>query len=214
MVDPHRPPERSRGPGALDPSRRAYRSPAAELVPGPLDEDELPPPSAGDQDPGLPAAWLTWWAAIARDDDTVGARPDLDVLARDERLGPGVDGGLCVVVDRRFAEFRRWHGARKERGVRQWHEMLEQAGAHRWRAARRDDGSFRPDPLRETHLVADLERRLGQKAPPFVLDLVLLPVRDDVVREVRPDRYLVPERVYDGADWPRLLEPLVLQQFT
>ena len=176
--------------------------PACGLVPGPLDEDDLPAPSARVHDPGLPAAWLAWWDAIARG-AVVVARPDLGGIAD--------AAGLGDVVSRRFDEFHRWHEARMQRGIDQWRDdMPAYARAHRWRAAR--PGTPGPDPLRETHLVADLERRLRRAAPPFVLDLLLLPVRDDVIREVRPDRYLVPERVYDGPDWPARLEPLVLRQ--
>ncbi|OJV78567.1 MAG: hypothetical protein BGO37_07605 [Cellulomonas sp. 73-92] len=171
-------------------------APAGGVVPGPLDEDDLPAPTPRTPDPGLPAAWSRWWTAIAGG-VTVDARPDLDVLADEP--------GLSRLVDARFDEFRAWHDRRKERAARRWHERLEQAGTRRRRA-----GSL-SDPLRETHLVADLERRLGRPAPPFVLELLVLPVRDDVIREVRPDRYLVPERVYDSPDWPARLEPLVLR---
>ena len=180
--------------------------PAGGLVPGPLDEDDLPAPSAAEHDPGLPAAWLAWWDTIARG-VIVAAHRDLGGLAD--------TAGLGGVVDRRFDEFHRWHTTRKERGVEQWRADMRAYGrAHCWRAARPGTGTSGPDPLRETHLVADLERRLGRPAPPFVLDLLVLPVRDDVIREVRPDRYLVPERVYDGPDWPARLEPLVLRQLT
>jgi len=57
---------------------------------------------------------------------------------------------------------------------------------------------------------AELERELGRKARPFSLDFVLLPVRDDQVRPIGPDRYLVPEGVCDGPRWPELLRGLLI----
>jgi hypothetical protein len=63
---------------------------------------------------------------------------------------------------------------------------------------------------RTGQVVAGLERELGRKARPFSLDLVLLPVRDEQVRSAGTDRYLVPERVYDGPRWPGLLRDLLI----
>jgi hypothetical protein len=59
--------------------------------------------------------------------------------------------------------------------------------------------------MRTGRVVAKLERELGRQARPFSLDFVLLPVRDDQVRAIGPDRYLVPERLHDGPRWPELL---------
>lgn len=58
--------------------------------------------------------------------------------------------------------------------------------------------------------MTELERELGRKARPFSLEFVLLPVRDNQVRPVGPDRFLVPERVYDGPQWPGLLRGLLI----
>ena len=58
--------------------------------------------------------------------------------------------------------------------------------------------------------MAGLERELARKARPFSLDLVLLPVRDDQNRPAGADRYLVPERVYDGPQWLGLLRGLLI----
>ena len=63
---------------------------------------------------------------------------------------------------------------------------------------------------RTGQVVADLERELGREARPFSLDFVLLPVRDEQVRPIGPDRYLVPERVFDGPRWPGLLRGLLI----
>jgi hypothetical protein len=59
-------------------------------------------------------------------------------------------------------------------------------------------------------LVQEVERSLGRPVKPFVLELILLPVRDDEVRRVHETRYLVPEQVYDGPGWPDVLRPLVI----
>ena len=63
---------------------------------------------------------------------------------------------------------------------------------------------------RTGQVVAELERELGRKARPFSLDFVLLPVRDEQVRPAGTDRYLVPERVYDGLRWPEVLRGLLI----
>ena len=55
----------------------------------------------------------------------------------------------------------------------------------------------------------DFERAAGRPARPFDVELMLLPVRDEVIRRVFDHRYLVPERVYDGATWPAWLRELV-----
>jgi hypothetical protein len=60
------------------------------------------------------------------------------------------------------------------------------------------------------HVVAELEAEMGRKARPFSLEFVLLRVRDDQVRPAGPDRYLVPECVYDGPRWPGLLRDLLI----
>jgi hypothetical protein len=64
--------------------------------------------------------------------------------------------------------------------------------------------------MRTVHAVHDLERELGHPVKPFELDFVLLPVRDDQIRQLRPGRYLVPERLRDGPRWPQLLRELLL----
>jgi hypothetical protein len=50
----------------------------------------------------------------------------------------------------------------------------------------------------------------GRRVKPFELDFVLLPVRDDQIRPLRPGRYLVPQRLRDGPRWPRILRELLL----
>jgi hypothetical protein len=64
--------------------------------------------------------------------------------------------------------------------------------------------------MRTVQAVHDLERELGRPVMPFELDFVILPVRDDQIRQTRPDRYLIPERLRDGSRWPQLLRDLLL----
>ena len=59
-------------------------------------------------------------------------------------------------------------------------------------------------------MVADVEDEIGRKARPFSLEFVVLPVRDDQIRPIRPTRWLVPERLYDSVRWPEHLRALVI----
>lgn len=106
--------------------------------------------------------------------------PDFPSLAAWPALRRAVTGRWRRAYD--------WHNARKKAGL--------EAGLHHNR--------------RTGQVVAELERELGRKARPFSLDFVLLPVRDEQVRPAGTDRYLVPERVYDGPRWPRLLRGLLI----
>jgi hypothetical protein len=82
--------------------------------------------------------------------------------------------------------------------------------AHEWHSARKRSGVDGLLPLRpdNTRVVADVERSLGRNVRPFVLELIVLPVRDEEIRRVR---YLVPERVYDGPGWPDILQRTVVR---
>ena len=44
---------------------------------------------------------------------------------------------------------------------------------------------------------------------PFRAEIVLIPVRDDVIRQIGPQRYLVPEHLYDGPLWSAWIRDLV-----
>lgn len=165
--------------------------PAGGLVPGPLDDDGPALGLAATASDGGSAAPSSsargdfaadWlaWWRAIAAGRTEDARPDLDALA--------ARPALARLAAAREREFHAWHGARKVAALR----------------------TAPVDGRREVHLVRALERRRGRAAAPFRLELLVLPVRDDEVRRVRADRYLVPERVYDAADWPERLEPLVV----
>lgn len=172
--------------------------PAGGLIPGPLDLDPIPPAS----EPRLDVAegidgWASWWAQLL---DVAPPNPRLVALARD----PDVDlqetrfpwllawPDLHRVVNQRTREASRWHDDRKFVGIRDTFPPLH-----------RHDGD----------VVRQLEHDLHRKAPPFVCEILVLPVLDDEIREFSPGRFLVPERVYNGPAWPATLTELVRPLF-
>jgi hypothetical protein len=168
--------------------------PAGGVVPGPAEIDPLPDRSAALADaPELAAGWLAWWQALA---GQLPLREPLDPSRLPSAIvftGPPDFAGLAgwPVLQRVVAA--RWHEAAA------WHRQRERVGV----AA----GHSRDLPA--VHAVHELERELGRPVRPFELDFVLLPVRDDQIRWLRPRRYLVPERLRDGPRWPQLLRELL-----
>jgi len=164
------------------------------VVPGAADVEPLPDPSRDLSDAAeLAAGWLAWWRSLI---DLPPVPPPSDrahppaALAFSPPDFPGLASwpGLQRVVTRRWRQAHDWHTARMKAGL--------EAGVH--------------GDARTGQVVAGLERELGREARPFSLDFVLLPVRDEQVRPIGPDRYLVPERVYDGPRWPGLLRGLLI----
>lgn len=175
--------------------------PAGGIVPGPL-ADETPAPARPLSDPAAAATgWRAWWSAVVtRSDHEPGAAEGADAWATfraaqrrpataSDALAPWPE--LAAAAESRTREFHAWHAARKTAG-------LQRLG---------------PGDYRDGRVVQALEHRLGRTAPPFVVELLILPVLDDEIRTVRPRRHLVPERVYDARDWPDRLEPLLLPLF-
>jgi len=167
---------------------------AGGMVPGAADVTPLPDPGTDpSQAAELAAGWLAWWHALIEmpplSPPSGPAYPPA-LLAFDPPDFPGLAGwpALHRAVARRWRQAYDWHDARVKAGL--------EAGLHR--------------DARTGQVVAELERELGRKARPFSLDLVLLPVRDEEIRQVGTDRYLVPERVYDGPRWPALLRGLLI----
>ena len=169
--------------------------PAGGVVPGPAEIDALPDRSAAPADATeLAAGWLAWWQALA---GQLPLREPLDPSRLPSALvftGPTDFSGLAEwpvlqrVVAARWDEATDWHRQRER-------DRLAAGQAH--------------DP-RTGQAVHALERELGRPAKPFDLDFVLLPVRDDQIRQLRPGRHLVPERLRDGARWPQLLREFLL----
>ena len=169
--------------------------PAGGMVPGPAEIGDLPERTAApDEETELAAGWLAWWQALT---GTLPLREPLDLaqLPPTEAFAAPPDfAGLAAwpalrrVVTARWREAFDWHGRRMRAGLA--------AGP--------------PHDLRTVHIVRDLERELGRPVKPFDLDFVLLPVREDEIRQIRPDRYLIPESLRDGPHWPRLLRELLV----
>jgi hypothetical protein len=164
------------------------------VVPGAAYVEPLPDPSTGSSDAAeLAAGWLAWWHALVElpplSPPFDRARPPA-LLAFTPPEFPALAAwpALHRAVTSRWMQAQDWHNARMTAGL--------EAGLH--------------GDARIGQVVAELERELGRKARPFSLDFVLLPVRDDQVRPIGPDRYLVPEGVCDGPRWPELLRGLLI----
>jgi hypothetical protein len=181
---------------------------AGALVPGPLEIDPVPAPSTSSAvGAQLAEGWTVWWEAIVRrpaPDPVVASFTVADVVtelnpsafrAPDEKYSPPDFPGLRQwpvlreTMERRWLEGHEWHGAHKRYGL---------------------DGRLplRPD---NNRVVADVERTLGRNLRPFLLELIVLPVRDEEIRRVWDGRYLVPERLYDGPGWQDVLQRIVVR---
>jgi hypothetical protein len=163
---------------------------AGALIPGPLEIDPLPEPTTV-PNAEMAEGWVDWWHAVVsvpRPDPLAGvlAGPDLSFAPPD------------------FAGLDRWPGLR-EVVARRWLEAHERHTARKGAAIRAQG----PPRAVEPRVVREAERSLRRPVKPFVLELVVLPVRDEEVRRVHENRYLVPERVYDGPGWAGQLAPLV-----
>ncbi|MGD0603710.1 MAG: hypothetical protein ABSA53_08945 [Streptosporangiaceae bacterium] len=181
-----------RWPEALDVAlwfRAAERIdvPAGGVVPGPAEIDPLPDRSAAPADMSeLAAGWLAWWQALA---GQLPLQEPLDPSRLPSELaftGPPDFTGLAGWPVLRRVAAARWHEAT------QWHSQRRRAGLAAGPAG----------DLRIVHAVHDLERELRRPVKPFVLGFVVLPVRDDRIRPLRPGRYLIPERLRAGPRWP------------
>jgi hypothetical protein len=169
--------------------------PAGGVVPGPAEIDPLPDRSAALADASeLAAGWLAWWEALT---GQLPLREPLDPSRLPSAMvftgPPDFDGMADWPVLRRVLAGR-WHEATD------WYRRRKIAGL----------AAGHPNHLPAVHAVRELERELGRRVKPFELDFVLLPVRDDQIRPLRPGRYLVPQRLRDGPRWPRLLRELLL----
>lgn len=165
------------------------------VVPGETDIDPAPPSTAAAGETGeLAAGWLAWWRAL------VGKPPLREpvdpawVPTEFAFAGPPDFGGLA-----------QWPALRRV-AIARWREAAD------WNVGRMRAGlaAGLMHDLRTNQVVQDLARELGRPVRPFELDIVVVPVRDDQIRPLGTARYLVPERVHDGPDWPRLLRELLL----
>jgi hypothetical protein len=166
--------------------------PAGGVVPGPLDIEPLPPPSARRDPrdgPEFAAGWLAWWQSIVAMRQWDPTRPP--PLPPAFALGPPHFGGLA-----------QWDGLRTA-VVRRWQE------ADAWSRTRAEAGYAQLLPM--VDLSRLVKESLGRSVGPFTLELIVLPVLDDEIRQVGETRYLVPERVYESPGFVSWLRPLVIR---
>ncbi len=164
---------------------------AGGLVPGPLVTDAVPEPSVGLNRAMLAEEWVSWWRALCTLPEWIpsdGGQPPAFAHSGPEFAGLSGQPLLRDVLRRRWPEANEWHSARKAAGVREFVR------------GRRPEAPA---------VVAEVERALGRKAKPFVLSIDVLPVDDTELRAVSEARFLVPEGIRDGADWPMVLRGLV-----
>jgi hypothetical protein len=167
---------------------------SGDVVPGAADVEPLPDPSTDPSNAAeMAAGWLAWWHSLIElpplpPPSDPADSPALLAFSPPDFPGLAAWPALRRAVTRRWRQADDWHNARKNAGL--------EAGLHHNALI--------------GQVVAGLERELGRKARPFSLDFVLLPVRDEQVRSAGADRYLVPERVYDGPRWPGLLRGLLI----
>jgi hypothetical protein len=181
---------------------------AGALVPGPLEIDPVPAPSTSSAvGAQLAEGWTAWWDAIvgrSAPDPVVASFTVADIVAElDPSAFPAPDETFSPPD---FPGLRQWPALR-EPMERRWLE------AHEWHSAHkrsRVDGRL-PLPPNNSRVVADVERALGRDVRPFLLELIVLPVRDEAIRRVRDGRYLVPERLYYGPGWPDVLQRMVVR---
>ncbi|MEE6257040.1 hypothetical protein [Plantactinospora sonchi] len=175
--------------------------PAHRLVPGPLDFDEPAAPTRPAGQPPAPARsgetpdevlgeeWLGWWLSLVN--------PTRQPVRPENTLEPAYDTpdplGLAPyptlrrIVALRSGEALDWHTARRNRGFERHPPASSVTG----------------------NIAYEIERSLGRSLRPFSVEFVLLPVRDEVIRRVDEERYLVPEQVYDSHRWPVWLRNLL-----
>jgi hypothetical protein len=164
-------------------------APPGGIVPGPLEIDPLPAATTH-PDPTLDAEWIVWWHSLVgapgRDRSPCEPVPE-PAYDTPDPLGLAGRPVLSEVIVRRWAEVRAWNADRTAAGL----------AAHV------------PPPLIDVRIVQEYEQSIGRKAKPFDVELILLPVREDTIRHVFDHRYLVPERFYDGPQWPDWLRGLL-----
>jgi hypothetical protein len=154
------------------------------LVPGPLDLDHPPAPISAADDT-LAEQWLGWWHSLVAPGRSALAGAALEPAhGSPDPLGLAPYPALAALVTRRWTQVLEW-----ERGARTPPQI--------------------PPPSTINEVVRDVQTAAGRPIRPFKLEFVLLPVRDDVIREVTPERYLVPARVYDTPQWSEWLRDLV-----
>jgi hypothetical protein len=148
--------------------------PPDPLVPGPLDLDRPPAPISAADD-AIAGEWLGWWHSLVAPGSQAPATASEPAYGTPDPLGLAPYPALAALVTRRWPQVLQWQASRIRTGPQ-------------------------PSP-NITEIVRDVERHAGRGVRPFRWEMILLPVRDDVIREVHPERHLVPERVYGSPPW-------------
>jgi hypothetical protein len=162
--------------------------PADPLVPGPLDL-ERPPAPISTADESIAAEWLGWWHSLV-DPAARGVPPGRmlePAYDTPDPLGLAAYPLLAAIVTRRWQQASEWHHERQRKYI---------------------EAQLPPSPMISKQ-VAAFERALGRRVRPFTVEFVLIAVRDEVIREINPQRYLVPDKVYDGPNWAGWIRDLV-----
>jgi hypothetical protein len=156
--------------------------PDHDSVPGPLDIDPLPAPGE-DTGPDLGRQWLQWWLgllSIPRDDVRTTAR----------EFGPPNFSGaadwreLQTVIQRRWPEAEAWRRSAL--------------------AAERD-----ADRDATWQVIDDVTRAIDRPLRPFSIEILTVPVRDDTVRMIAENRYLVADRLLATRAWRAHLDRMI-----
>jgi hypothetical protein len=161
--------------------RDTERLPVADdpLVPGPADLDHPPGPISTSDD-ALGAEWLGWWFSLVAPERRLHA-PVFDAepaYGTPDPLGLAPYPALAAVVARRWPEAMRWTRRHRARSM-----MVGQ-------------------------VVTEVERDLGRPVAPFSVEFIMLPVRDEVIRQVSQVRFLVPDPAVAGPGWTDWLRDL------
>lgn len=132
-------------------------------------------------DPVLGPQWSDWWHAMLLSPHAVRGGPF-----------PGADGlagfpELHAFVAARWRDAVAWHGDRQRRGL----------------------ATHPPADRTATEVVQAFEARTGRRARGFHAEILVIPVRDDVIRRIDGERYLIPEPVYTSRRWRVWLSGLV-----
>ena len=149
--------------------------PDDDSVPGPLDIDVVPSPTAG-TGPDLGRQWLHWWRrllSVSQDD----RRTERDFLVT------AGSGELQSIMQRRRPEAEDW----------------------------RRSALLPEPPSREAmfQAIRDVTGVFDQPLPPFAIDITTVPVRDDAVRTIGENRYLVADRLLSTPAWETHLERMI-----
>lgn len=158
-----------------------------DLVKGP--DADIPDLRSPDSAAEFAEGWQAWWVDLC----TVSPLAIPRVQGRERYAPPGSEGlatwpTLQATVSLHSRDAYLWHRDRKRIGVENYHPNLT-----------------------PTNVVSEVEHFLDRPVANFELEIVALPVADEVIRQVNKNRYLVPEAVYDSSIWPRQLRDLVLE---